>query len=138
MKRIHFDSSKNLFWLVVLICSLLLIIFSFIKPIQFKNPNIYKYLEGIAYFSNALYFSKIFWYKNYVWWNSKGIFIRVQSVNAHTIRFVNMKQVDLKEQLLIITKNNDDKIVFNISQVLKTDAKKLYEVLLKNMNLKKA
>jgi len=131
-KKIHFDNIRNSIWIAILILSLFFILAGAFELIEFENPKLNKRISAIGFFLQVIYFSKMFWYKNYVQWNKKGAVIRINSWSAKSLNFDQIKKTELVESKLIITKDNGNKVTFNLNEIAESDSQKLNELILKN------
>jgi len=133
MKRIHFiNLGRNKYWLIVILLSMFLMLVYIFQFIKFENPKIYKHLLLVAYLLMATYWSRLYWYKNTVQWNRKGVLIRINSFFGKSLNFNQIKEVELNEKKLIITKNNNKTITFDLTEFEKSDIQKLIEIITKN------
>ena len=132
MKKIHFDNlGKNKYWLIIILLSLGLIFIEEL-PIEFENPKMYEYLRASGFLLQAIYWSKLFWYKNTVQWNKKGAVIRINSFMGKSLSFDKIKQTELNQNKLIITKIDGEIVIFDLNEIAESDTKKLNEIIIKN------
>ena len=130
MKRIHFiNLGKNKYWLIVILLSMFLMLIYIFQFIKFENPKVYKYLLLVAYLLLAFFWSRLYWYKNTVQWNNKGVVIRINSFFRKSLNFNQIKEAELNEKRLIITKKNNKKMTFDLTEFEKSDIQKLIEIL---------
>jgi len=132
MKKIHFDNNKNWIWIIVLIISLVLILAGTFEFFDFENPKLNKRISAIGFFLQVIYYSKMFWHKNYVQWNKKGAVVRINSWSGKTLSFDNIKKTELIEKKLIITKDNEKTVTFDLNDIAESDTRKLNEIIVKN------
>jgi DNA modification methylase len=132
MKKIHFDNMRNWIWIVILILSLIFILVGTFELFEFENPKLNKRMSAIGFFLQVIYFSKMFWYKNYVQWNKKGAVIRINSFSTKSLSFDQIKKTELNDKKLIVTKNNGNKVTFDLNEIAESDTKKLNEIITKN------
>lgn len=134
MKKINFQNlDKKNYWIVLILLSLVLILIGFTAPLDSVPPKTYKYIIACGFFMQTLYFSRLFWYKNTVQWNGKGIVIRINSFFGVSLRFDDIQTTVLDNKLLTITKTNNRKITIDLSDILKTDALKLQQIMIDNI-----
>lgn len=76
--------------------------------------------------------SKLFWFKNTVQWNKKGIVIRIKTFLGKSIKFEEIKETNLNENVMEITKKNGHLIQIDVSEIAKSDSRKLKDIILKN------
>ena len=132
MKKIHFDNlGKNKYWLIIILLSLGLIFIEEL-PIEFENPKMYEYLRASGFLLQAIYWSKLFWYKNTVQWNKKGAVIRINSFMGKSLSFDKIKQTELNQNKLTITKIDGEIVTFDLNEIAESDTKKLNEIIIKN------
>ncbi len=131
MKKIHFDQlNGNWVFLLILILSIGFVLLGVIKPFQFENPKVYNYISGTGFLLQTFFWSKTFWFRNYVSWNKVGTLIRINSLLGKSITFKDVKNVDLQESVLSITKTGDENIQFDLSEFQKADIERLHEILM--------
>lgn len=132
MKRIHFDNMKSWFWITILILSLIFILTGTFELFDFENPKLNKRISAIGFLLQVLFYSRMFWYKNYVQWNSRGILIRIKSFLGKNIKFKEIISSELTNKKLILKTVYGNKIEFDLSEIVESDSKKLYEIIRKN------
>ena len=133
MRKIHFENiGGNWKVLGFMILALVCIILGGFEMIDFTNPKFNKYISSIGFLILTIYFSKTFWYKNYVQWNKKGIVIRIKSFLGKTLKFDEIKETELNENRLTITKTDGNKVQIDLTEIEKSDTQKLNEIILKN------
>ena len=132
MKKIHFDNMKNWRWITVLILSLILILVGSLELFEFENTIINKCLTVSGFFLQVLFYSRFIWHKNYFQWNKKGTYIRINSWVGKSIKFDQIKSIEMNEKDLIITKKNGNKFKIQLNDILKSDVQKLNEIIRKN------
>ena len=133
MRKIHFENiGGNWKVLGFMILALACIILGGFEMIDFTNPKFNKYISSIGFLILTIYFSKTFWYKNYVQWNKKGIVIRIKSFLGKTLKFDEIKETELNENRLTITKTDGNKVQIDLTEIEKSDTQKLNEIILKN------
>lgn len=136
MKKIHFNhlTFKNWTSLLMLI-SLAFIIMGSFEIIDFEYKRTNKILASIGFFIQAAYYSKMFWYKNYVEWNKLGMNIKINRLISKSIKFENVKKLELDTtNLKIIQKSGSDKI-FEIHNIASTDLEKLVKIIAQNSGI---
>ncbi|MFS4418274.1 hypothetical protein [Maribacter sp. 2307ULW6-5] len=135
MKTVHFDNMRHWTWIAVIILSLILILVGTFELFEFENPKLNKRISAVGFFLQVIYFSKMFWYKNYVQWNKVGIVIKMNSLYAKSLPFIQIKKTELNHQILTIIKSNGKKITFNLDGIRESEAKRLHEIIAENTNL---
>jgi hypothetical protein len=100
---------------------------------EYKRTN--KILVSIGSFIQAAYYSKMFWYKNYVEWNKRGMNIKINRLISKSIKFENVKKLELDNtNLKIIQKSGSDKI-FEIHNIASNDLEKLVKIIAQNSGI---
>ena len=133
MKRIYFDNLSNQkIWILLMIISLILVLNGVFKFIIFENPTTHKYIDSIGFLIIVIFMSKLFWFKNTVQWNKKGIVIRIKTFLGKSIKFEEIKETNLNENVMEITKKNGHLIQIDVSEIAKSDSLKLKDIILKN------
>jgi high-affinity Fe2+/Pb2+ permease len=133
MKRIYFDNLSNQkIWILLMIISLILVLNGVFKFIIFENPTTHKYISSIGFLIIVIFMSKLFWFKNTVQWNKKGIVIRIKTFLGKSIKFEEIKETNLNENVMEITKKNGHLIQIDVSEIAKSDSRKLKDIILKN------
>jgi len=135
MKRIHFGNlNKKGRWILLplIFVGLFLIINGAFDFIKFTNPKTSKYLNAIGYLIIFGFSTQMFWYKNYVQWNNRGIHIRIKSFLGKNIKFKEIISSELTNKKLILKTVYGNKIEFDLSEIVESDSKKLYEIIIKN------
>ena len=131
MKKIHFDRlNGNWKFLVIIILSLLCIVFSLFRPVDFENENVYEWISTAGFLLQVLFWLKMFWYRNYVNWNDKGINIRIKSVLGKSLAFDKIKSVDIDGKRIIITKTDEEILLLNLVEYNEDDIERLYMILI--------
>ena len=135
MKRIYFGNlNKKGRWILLplILIGLFLIINGAFDFIEFENPKTHKYLNALGYIIVFGFSTQMFWYKNYVQWNSRGILIRIKSFLGKNIKFKEIISSELTNKKLILKTVYGNKIEFDLSEIVESDSKKLYEIIRKN------
>ena len=131
MKKIHFDRlNGNWKLLLIIILSLLCIGFSLIKPFEFENEKVYKWVSTTGFLLQVIFWLKMFWYRNYVNWNAKGINIRIKSVLGKSLAFDRIKSVEITDKRITITKKDEEILLLNLVEFKDDDVEKLYMILM--------
>lgn len=65
-------------------------------------------------------------------WNKKGIVIRIKTFLGKSIKFEEIKETNLNENVMEITKKNGHLIQIDVSEIAKSDSRKLKDIILKN------
>ena len=115
-----------------MIISLILVLNGVFKFIIFENPTTHKYISSIGFLIIVIFMSKLFWFKNTVQWNKKGIVIRIKTFLGKSIKFEEIKETNLNENVMEITKKNGHLIQIDVSEIAKSDSHKLKDIILKN------
>lgn len=115
-----------------MIISLILVLNGVFKFIIFENPTTHKYISSIGFLIIVIFMSKLFWFKNTVQWNKKGIVIRIKTFLGKSIKFEEIKETNLNENVMEITKKNGHLIQIDVSEIAKSDSRKLKDIILKN------
>lgn len=136
MKRIHFQNNKNWLWITVLVLSLIFILVGTFELIKFENPKTNNTICLVGYCLQILFYCNHFWRKNYVQWNKTNMIIRIDSWTGNNIRFNTIETTQLIDKKLIITKDNGDKVTFDMTQIQEADTQKLLDIILKNTSIK--
>ncbi|MCC9167906.1 hypothetical protein [Pontibacter harenae] len=132
MKRIYFDNMRNGIWISILILALIFILIGTFEVFEFENPIMNKWISAIGCLLQVVYFTRIFWNKNYFQWNKKGAYIRINSFVGKTLRFDEIKTTELNEKKLTITKDNGNKVTFDLNDIAESDTQKVNEIIVKN------
>ncbi|MEL6559406.1 MAG: hypothetical protein AAFQ94_14540 [Bacteroidota bacterium] len=131
MKKIHFDRlNGNWKFLLIIILSLLCIAFSFFKPIEFKNEEMYEWVSTTGFLLQVVFWLKMFWYRNYVNWNTKGINIRINSVLGKSLAFDRIKSIEIADKRITITKKDEEILLLNLVEFKDDDVERLYTILM--------
>ena len=115
-----------------MIISLILVLNGVFIFIIFENPTTHKYISSIGFLIIVIFMSKLFWFKNTVQWNKKGIVIRIKTFLGKSIKFKEIKETNLNENVMEITKKNGHLIQIDVSEIAKSDSQKLKDIILKN------
>ena len=137
MKKIHFGNfEKKGRWIIIgiSIIAIFFIINGAFEFIKFENPKTNKFLNAIGFLIVFAISSQMFWYQNYVKWNKRGILIRIKSFFGKNIRFKEIKSSELTDKKLIITETYGNKIEIDLSHIIESDVKKLFDIINKNTN----
>lgn len=136
MKKIHFNHLTFKNWTsVLMLISLVFILMGSFEIIDFEYKRTNKILASIGFFIQAAYYSKMFWYKNYVEWNKLGMNIKINRLISKSIKFENVKKLELDTtNLKIIQKSGSDKI-FEIHDIASTDLEKLMKIIAQNSGI---
>ena len=129
---------KNWRWITILILSLVLILIGSFELFDFKNPIVNKVFTASGFFLQALFYSRFIWHKNYFQWNKKGTYIRINSCIGKSISFDQIKSTELNGKDLIIIKKNGNKYKIHLNDIVKSDIRKLNEILTENTFKKSA
>lgn len=130
MKKLHFDDlSKQKYWILLLVMSLVLVLSGFFKPFDFENPKVYQYFSIVGFLVQVLFFSRLFWYKNNVQWNKKGVVLRIKPYFGKSIRFEEVKAVELHENTMTIRKWDGPDVSIDLSEIIQSDRKMLLQLL---------
>ncbi|WP_417559147.1 hypothetical protein [Mesoflavibacter zeaxanthinifaciens] len=135
MKRIHFGNlNKKGRWILLplILTGLFLLLNGAFDFIEFENPKTNKYLNVFGYIIVFGFSTQMFWYKNYVQWNSRGMLIRIKSFLGKNIKFKEIISSELTNKKLILKTVYGNKIEFDLSEIVESDSKKLYEIIKKN------
>ena len=138
MDKIKFDNmNRDWKWGVIIVLSLVLILVGLIEPIPFDNPKIYKKVSALGFFLQTIYFSRLFWYKNYVQWNKVGVNIKINSFLGKSLRFDEIKSVNLEGSKLEITPYGGRRnIEFDLSKIEPNDRQLLDDILRRRISRK--
>ena len=118
-----------------MIISLVLILIGSFEIIDFAYKRTNKILTSIGFFTLALYFSKMFWYKNYVEWNKLGMNIKINRIISKSIKFDNVKKLEVDNyNFKIIQKCGREKI-FEIHNIKSNDLEKLLKIIKQNSGI---
>ena len=118
-----------------MIISLVLILIGSFEIIDFEYKRTNKILASIGFFTQALYFSKMFWYKNYVEWNKLGMNIKINRIISKSIKFDNVKKLEVDNyNFKIIQKCGREKI-FEIHNIESNDLEKLLKIIKQNSEI---
>ena len=128
MKNIHFDNTKNPIWITVLIISLFFIIIGTFEVFEFQNPKTNKIITVTGFILQSIFYTRFLWHKNYFQWNKKGTYIRINSWVGKSINFNQIKSTELNDQYLVITKKNGNKIKIDLTNIEKSDIRKLNKI----------
>ncbi|WP_426095546.1 hypothetical protein [Flavobacterium sp. DSR2-3-3] len=136
MKKIHFNHLTFKNWTsLLMIISLVLILIGSFEIIDFEYKRTNKILASIGFFTQALYFSKMFWYKNYVEWNKLGMNIKINRIISKSIKFDNVKKLEVDNyNFKIIQKCGREKI-FEIHNIDSNDLEKLLKIIKQNSEI---
>ncbi|WP_426064561.1 hypothetical protein [Flavobacterium sp. DSP2-3-1] len=136
MKKIHFNHLTFKNWTsLLMIISLVLILVGSFEIIDFEYKRTNKILASIGFFTQALYFSKMFWYKNYVEWNKLGMNIKINRIISKSIKFDNVKKLEVDNyNFKIIQKCGREKI-FEIHNIESNDLEKLLKIIKQNSGI---
>lgn len=74
----------------------------------------------------------MFWYKNYMHWNKQRSVIRINSFISKSLSFDQIKTTELTQEKLIITKNNGDRMTFDLNKIVGSDTQKLNQIIVEN------
>lgn len=132
MKKIYFDDMKNKVWIAILLFALVLILIGGFKVFEFKDPKVNNWISAAGFMLHILYFSRIFWHRNVVQWNKKGVYLRVNSYAGKSLKFNQIKNTELANNKLIVTKINNKKLIFNLNNIEDADTQKLNEIFITN------
>ena len=131
MKHIHFNKLNRFQSIILLLIGFVLILFGFYKDYLGQGSLWTSISSVIGYIFFGLHFSKMFWYKNYVEWNKKGVVYKIKSRLGKTLRFNQVGNVALKNNVLFVTLNDGSKTEIDLHEVFPEDQKKLQEIFLK-------
>ena len=131
MKHIHFNKLNRFQSIILLLIGLVLILFGFYKDYLGQGSLWTSISSVIGYIFFGLHFSKMFWYKNYVEWNKKGVVYKIKSRFGKTLRFNQVGNVDLKNDVLFVTLNDGSKTQIDLHEVFPEDQKKLQEIFIR-------
>jgi hypothetical protein len=105
------------------------------EVLEFEYKKTNKILASIGFFIQAAYYSKMFWYKNYVEWNKLGMNIKINRLITKSIKFENVKKIELDTiNLKIIQQSGRDK-TFEINNITSTDLEKLVKLIKQNSGI---
>ena len=131
MKHIHFNKLNRFQSIILLLIGLVLILIGFYKDYLGQGSLWTSTSTVIGYIFFGLHFSKMFWHKNYVEWNKKGVVYRIKTRFGKTLRFNQVGNVALKNNVLFVTLNDGSKTEIDLHEVFPEDQKKLQEIFLK-------
>lgn len=130
MKRIYFDNlSKEKFWLLFLILSLVFVLIGLFEPFGIENTGFRKYAPELGFLTLVIYLSRLFWHTNKIQWNKKGIVIRIGYSLGKSLKFNEIKATEMTENVLTIIKKDREEIRIDLSEILISDAQKLNQIL---------
>ncbi|ALM08349.1 hypothetical protein SB49_11425 [Sediminicola sp. YIK13] len=133
MKHIHFNKLNRFQSIILLLIGLVLILIGFYKDFLGQGNLWTSTSSVIGYIFFSLHFSKMFWYKNYVEWNKKGVVYRIKTRFGKTLRFNQVGNVVLKNDVLFVTLNDGSKTEIDLHEVFPEDQKKLQEIFIKKV-----
>ncbi len=128
MKHIHFNKLNRFQSIILLLIGLVLILIGFYKNYLGEGSLWTSISTVIGYLFFGLHFSKMFWYKNYVEWNKKGVVYRIKTRFGKTLRFNQVGNVALKNNILFVTLNDGSITEIDLHEVFPEDQKKLLEI----------
>ena len=131
MKRIHFENlSWNWFRIILLIIATLCLISGYV--LNFENGIIIL----IGFLIPTILLSKRFWYKNYVEYNKLGIIIKFNYITDETVKFKDIKDIEINDKMLKLSLSNNTKLNFKMNKFDNSDINKLTRILVENSNSK--
>lgn len=130
MDKIKFDNiNRDWKWVFLIVLSLVLILVGLIEPVQYNNPKIYKLISALGFSLQTIYFSRLFWHKNYVQWNKIGINIKINSFLGKSLRFDEIKSVNLEGSNFKINPYGGKRnIEFDLSKIEPRDRQLLNDI----------
>ncbi len=131
MKHIHFNKLNRFQSIILLLIGLVLILIGFYKDYLGQGSFWTSASTVIGYIFFGLHFSKMFWHKNYVEWNKKGVVYRIKTRFGKTLRFNQVGNVSLKNDVLFVTLVDGSKTEIDLHEVFPEDQKKLQEIFIK-------
>jgi hypothetical protein len=128
LKRIKFkEFSLNWYSIISLIFAVALIMFGsgiFLDYINFV-------LVFFGFLIILFYLSRFFWYKNYVKYNSKSVFIRINTFLGKSFKFDDIKKVKVTSSEMIITTNSINHII-DLHKIDRNDIDDMADILIDN------
>ena len=137
MKRIKFDHKIDWLLLALVLVGLVFYVIGYHWfELQLEHIDLIILIGG---YLNVLVLSNVFWYRNYVRWNSKHVFIRINTFRGHGIRFENIECFKFSESELLISKiKSGRRIKISISKIAPEDLDRLESILQKHTLLQKS
>ncbi len=71
--------------------------------------------------------------KNIVQWNEKGMNLKINSLLGHNFSFSNIKEAEIKDSALRISRFNGKEYILNVAHLHQDDLSKLMEVITKRI-----
>lgn len=130
MKRIRFEKfSLNWYRVAALILAIAFIVLGSGILANFNSAI----LVILGFFILLFELSRLFWYKNFVKSNSKGIYIRINSLLGKTYRFDDITHVKVTSEEMTITSKGDKQHI-NLNRIDRNDIDDLADILIDNSN----
>ena len=130
MKRIKFENfSLNWYRIGTLFFAFIFIMIGSGLFFSFKSQPLF--IIGLLLVIFEL--SRIFWFKHFVKYNSKGIYIRINSFLGKTFNFKNITQVKVTSKHMKIT-HNGNVCIIDLNRIDRNDVDDLAEIIIKNSN----
>lgn len=130
MKRIYFDDIANNRCLSVLLVIAIACFLAYIFAMTFEVESSWIHLVGaLGNLLMVVFFGRPFFFKHYVQWNKVGVTIRINSFWGKNISFKNIRQFDLLEDQLEITKKSGQRVVIDLRGIEPADGEELARII---------
>ena len=125
-EKIYFKNKTSKLWIGILVVSLVFVIIGFFGVIYDTN---YKWLPFIGHSMQMLYFLKDFRYKNFVRDHKHTVILKIKSFWWKSISCKKIKAVKLTDKNLIVYRNEQEPLVFDISRIERAGVIALHQLL---------